>query len=201
MKSHLALWFSIGVLFLWIQIGHHSYYTWFEPRKSVLDKYVEKKEVSVEELARLYDEAYRKVKALEADKVIDEDDFKRLRTEPYKSEIQLRADIEEKELTAITIFRDRSMWLYGLAGTIIGLILFRWVHELLGLPIMIAAFMEMIVATHDLSVFYKAGRDAIILNKLILATITLAILIGMAYIAGVFHREEDPSADESAGNG
>jgi hypothetical protein len=196
MKGLLALYFAIGVIFLSGQVIHHTYYSWFEREKSVLDRYKETKQTSMEEMEKRYEEAYKKVKALEKDgKDTADTNIGLYIKEPYKSEMKLRDAIEEKEMEANRKYRVGYVWLWGLSFLIAGFVGYRLIHELLGMPFMIAGFTAMIASTHDFNNYY--GLDAsIVAYKLNFALITLVLLIATAYLTGVFSREKDQESGQ-----
>ena len=196
MKGLLALYFAVGVIFLSAQLVHHTYYSWFEREKSVLDRYKETKETSMEELEKRYEEAYTKVKALEKNGENTAYEHMGLYDkEPYQSELKLKAAIEQKERSTNRKYMVGYVWLWGLCSLIIGFVCYRLIHELLGLPFMIAGFTEMIASTHDFNNYY--GLDAsIVAYKLNFALITLVLLIATAYLTGVFSKEKDQESGQ-----
>jgi hypothetical protein len=162
----------------------------------VLDRYKETKETSMEELEKRYEEAYTKVKALEKNGGNPADENIGLyNREPYKSEMKLQAAIEEKEMKANRKYRVGYVWLWGLCSLLLGFGCYRLIHELLGLPFMIAGFTEMIASTHDFNNYY--GLDAsLVAYKLHFALITLVLLIATAYLTGVFSKEKDEESGQ-----
>jgi hypothetical protein len=198
MKGLLALYFAIGVIFLSAQVVHHTYYSWFEREKSVLDRYKETKETSMEELEKRYEEAYKQVKAVEKDKENSASgNIGLYGKEPYKSEMNLHAAIEQKERSANRKYMVGYAWLWGLCSLIIGFACYRLIHEFLGLPFMIAGFTEMIASTHDFNNYY--GLDAsLVAYKLHFVLITLVLLIATAYLTGVFSKEKDEESGQDA---
>jgi hypothetical protein len=198
MKGLIALYFGICVIILWDQIGHYAYYALYKPKESILERYSEPQhpeiteKTSLEELSRLYDEARTKVKEYDkSGKKLAEDDPERFTKEPYKTEFRLREAINEKEFAEIYKFNVVFYWLWGLAGVVAGVSLFRLVYKLLGLPFMIGGFTVMIYYTSDITSNISSLETATSMHKLILSVITLLLLVASVYLAGDFNKEKD----------
>ncbi len=185
--------FAMIVLCVWIIT--HSYSEWFRPKVSVFDKYTELTDedrlnaASLDELVRKYDESYRKIKEYESNKAnpaVPEEN--RFTSEPYKSEISLKYEIQNRESDAHQLYRVRYYWIMGLVFALTGLIIYRKFNELLGMPLMIVGFMEMIAHTEPT----RYGRDfsSLITNKLLLSFITLILLKIFGYMLSIMKEEE-----------
>ncbi len=197
----LRMLFVVAMIVLCVWIISLSYSEWFRPAGSVLDKYTELtdedrlKTASLDELVKKYDESYKKVKDYESNKantVVPVED--RFTTEPYKSEIILKDEIQSRESDARQLHRVRYYWLCGLIIALLGLIIYRRFNELLGLPFMVAGFSEMINYTQPTR--YSNDINSIITNQLILSFLTLILLIVFGYQLSIMKDEEDQDAQE-----
>ena len=184
--------FVVTALVLFTQTVRHLYVRYLEPTGSVLDRYEPpvtadiKKANSLDELIRLYDEAYNKVKAAEAESKDQPKDptvmSGRIEDEPYKSERLLKEGIRDWESKSKEVFELRYFWFSGLAFLIIGLFCYERVSPWLGLTLLIAGFAEMIWAT---SPSFRGGPqtefDRLLTNKIIFSSISLVLLLAIGY--------------------
>jgi hypothetical protein len=186
--------FVVTALVLFTQTVRHIYVRYLEPTGSVLDRYEPpvtadiKKANSLDELIRLYDEAYNKVKAAEAESKEQPKDptvvSGHTEEEPYKSERLLREGIRDFESKSKEVFELRYFWFSGLVFLIIGVFCYKKGSPWLGLTLLIAAFSEMIWAT---SPSFRGGSqtefDRLLTNKIIFSSISLVLLLAIGYAA------------------
>lgn len=201
MKTTQRILFVIAFVFLCVHSVRLTYQKWFEPRSSVLDVYDEPVEVdireagSLQELLERYDAAHSKVEEYEANDANPELDYnERRETEPYKSELKLRAAIEDWEAKTAQISRMRIYWLFGLAFLVLGLVSLKWVNAWVGIAALIVGFSEMIYWS---SPSYFTGRsqefERLLDNKLFLAWTSLVLLIVVGYVTATLRRREPTS--------
>ena len=186
--------FVVTALVFFTQTVRHLYVRYLEPTGSVLDRYEPpvsadiKRANSLDELIRLYDEAYNKVKAAEAESKDQPKDptvvLRRSEEEPYKSERLLKEGIRDWESKSKEVFELRYFWFSGLAFLIIGLFCYERGSPWLGLTLLIAGFSEMIWAT---SPSFRGGSqaefDRLLTNKIIFSSVSLVLLLAIGYAA------------------
>jgi hypothetical protein len=188
MKALQTTLFVVTALILSTQTVRHVYVRYLEPTRSVLDSYEPpvtadiKKANSLDELVKLYDEAYNKVKAADAQPKDPTTVSAKIEEEPYKSERLLKEAIRDWESKTKEVFELRYFWLSGAAFLIIGFLCYKKVFPWLGLTLLIAGFSEMIWAT---SPSFRGGSqtefDRLLTNKIIFSSISLVLLLATGY--------------------
>jgi hypothetical protein len=193
----------IAFLILASQTIRDAYLLWIEPRASVLDKYDKPlhdeitKATSLEELLRSYDAVRKQVDAArqelsKAGKKLPYDEEKEL--EPYKSERALHEAITEWEAKSHEIREIRFFWLVGLAFFAAGLVTYKKLNRWFGLTLLIVGFVEFIYWTSP--TFLGANTrefDRLLGNKIALSLISLALLMVVIWLNGIFLEERKPS--------
>jgi len=193
----------IAFLVLVSQTVRHAYLLWLEPRASVLDKYDRplKNEItgaaSLDELLSRYDPVRKQADAARRElskdgKPLAYRDEREL--EPYKSEHALREAITEWETKAKELRELRFYWIVGVALCALGLSIKR-LHRWFGLSFLIAGFSEIIYWTSP--TFLGANTrefDRLLANKFVLSLASLAFLIIVIWLNGIFAEKRGPSA-------
>jgi hypothetical protein len=189
----------IALVVLTAQTIRHGYLLWFEPQGSALDKYDEpmKDEISaaasLTELVAKYDEVRRQVDQIKAERksTVREEDapyrFEALDEEPFRSEVSLRRAIQDWEAKAKELHSLRFYWLVGFCVLLAGVAIFRWLNRWAGLALEIAAFSEFIYWTSP--TFFGGGGqefEKLLMNKLVFSLLSLALLIGIAWVQRAF---------------
>lgn len=197
----------IAFLALATQTVRHAYLLWLEPRKSVLDKYDQplKGEISgaasLEELLRRYDpvrkaaDQARQERAREGKEGREVSRFDELQTEPFKTERALHEAITDWENKSKEIRELRFYWSVGLLFLLIGLLSYRRLSRWLGLTFLIVAFSEFIYWTSP-TLFGGNTRefDRLLANKLAFSAVSLALLIAVIWLYGIFVEKKEASA-------
>ena len=182
----------IAFLVLVSQTIRHTYLLWLEPRGSVLDQFDHplKNEITqaatLDELVRRYEPLRKQVDAsrqelAQAGKPLPYGEESR--TEPYKSERELREAITDWEAKAKEIRSLRIYWLVGLGLVVVGSLAYRKHSRWFGLAFLIAGFGEFIYWTSP-TFFGGSTRefDRLLTNKLVFSLLSLLLLwvaIGM----------------------
>ena len=192
MKALQTTLFLIAFVVLGTQTVRHIYVKWIEPRSSVLDAYDEPvdsaiaKAETLEELVALYDSAHREMKELER-KDLERDsashgvrDFNRPRDPRYRTESELREEIEAWEARTKNIFELRFFWALGLVGVVLGVLGLLKANAWLGMAGIMAGFSEMIYWTSPLH-RYRGGAEfeRLLTEKLWLSLIAWLLLVGL----------------------
>lgn len=173
------------------QTFRHIYVRWIEPNKSVLDNYKEKIDKDIDEtknlneLVKLYDTAYNKVKKYEENpnnKKIkyNERDY----TEPYKTKYKIKNSIKKIETQNKRLFEFVSYWLFGLLSLIIGFFVYIKINKWIGIGSIIVGFSEMAFWTSPLFRSYgpQYAFDLLLNLKLILSIISWILLIILWFV-------------------
>ena len=204
MKTLLRTLAILASLYLVVQTVRHTYVLWFEPRASVLDKFDRplKDEiaaaVSVDDLLRRYEPVRTEADRIKAQrhaadpKALFADEQE---TEPFKSEVALKAAIANWEQRAKEIHALRFYWGVGLLLAGIGLACYMRRRRWLGVTLLIVAFSEIIYWTSP--TFFGGGMqefDRLVANKLTLSVVSLALLAFVIRLLGVFTEEAKPVA-------
>ena len=179
--------FIIGLIFLSTQTFRHIYVKWIEDYTSVLDKYNEKvekeikKSQNIEDLIKLYDKAFNKVKKYEQDpknpKIKERD---KRDTEPYKTMMKIRGSIYDYENHKSQIDKLRFYWFCGFLSVLIGCFVYIKFDQWIGIVGMITGFSEMIFWTCPtfIGIFgSKFEFEKLINNKLFFSIVTWILLI------------------------
>jgi hypothetical protein len=190
MKALQTTLFVVTALILSTQTVRHLYVRYLEPTGSVLDKYQPpvtadiKKAGSLDELAKLYDEAHTKVEAADAEpKDPATVSARKSEEEPYKSERLLREAIQDWESKSKEVFELRYFWMSGVAFLIVGFICYWKRLTWLGLTLAIAAFAEMIWATSPSFRGTPQSEFARLLtNKIVFSLASLILLLITGYV-------------------
>lgn len=128
MNKFKAVASLIAILVFGSQTMRHAFVLWVERNESVLDKFDETKQKiaatqSIEELLKLYEPAQQKVKEAnekqKADKE-EQDEYRNWEKEPYKSERELKSEIETREDHARQLIRLHFFWWCGFGTLILG---------------------------------------------------------------------------------
>ncbi|NOX53934.1 MAG: hypothetical protein GXP27_05740 [Planctomycetes bacterium] len=199
MKTFQRVLFLLAFVPLSAYTARHVYRRWIEPRDSVLDEFREPIDEEIETASDLESlvARYRKVKH-EVDKIAakhkgeDEDEWKDTSEEPFKSEWKLRNAIENWEAREKEIFELRVYWAFGFLAVLSGTILVRK-NPWLGLAMLITGFSEMIWWT---SPPWGGGSavefDRLLINKLFFSVASLGLLLGVAWLIGLFSEQPGP---------
>lgn len=209
MKAILATFFVIAFIFLTIQSGKIAYQGWLGKRESVLTKYEKSREVeelsqySIAELTRKYEAARNAVQAYESDEKTPAIEMsEREETEPYATEVRLKAAVEQKESHESELHELRYYCLLGVGLVIVGTLCFSRFNQLIGISMLISGFGEMIGYTTPHS--WGSGEfHTILVCKLGFSLVAMALLLLSAYLTGVFSVERmrrANHADEAEGS-
>ncbi len=174
------------------QTIRHVYVRWIEPRGSVLDKYKEPMKENIEaatslgELLELYENERGKKGSLS-----QRPSAPSVNTEPAASsspaapetypppssaEANLEQAISEWERCSNEIYELRFYWFFGLVLVVLGIVAHKF-SLATGLVLRIIGFSEMIYWTTPSFVGYGTHEmDRLLVNKLMLSSITLALL-------------------------
>ena len=199
MRTFQAIVGLLAMIALSAQTLRHAYVLYVEPRGSVLDQYEPTKidiagTTSLDELIKLYDEAYEKVKEankeMEAQKAASSANDVKFSpsnpydhgyrdNEPYKSETRIKAAIEEWESHNSQLHELHFFWAVGVIVSAIGAGIYLRVQRWAGLCICILGFLEMMWATYP--AFAVGGSpvefNRLLLFKLIYSTLSVLILV------------------------
>jgi hypothetical protein len=176
----------------------------------VLDKYDQplkgeiEKATSLQELVARYDKVRKEVDAKRQERQQQEQTqtqkdrmyFENGQTEPFKSEIALRAAITDWEKKSAEIRELRSYWFAGFIFFVLGLVIYRKGGRWLGLTLLIIAFSELIYWTSP--TFFGPGTqeyDRLLLNKLVFSVVSLLLLLSVIWLNRIF---ADNNAKEQA---
>jgi hypothetical protein len=168
------------------QTFRHIYVRWIEPNKSVLDNYKENidKDIddtnNLDELVKLYDIAYDKVKEYEDNPNNKEIEYnEKHSTEPYKTKIKIENSIKKIERQNKKLFEFISYWFFGLLSLIIGISVYIKINKWIGIGSIIAGFTEMAFWTSPLFRSYgpQYAFDLLLNLKLFLSILSWALLI------------------------
>jgi hypothetical protein len=194
----LRLTALVTMIVLTTQGIRHFYVRYIEPRTSVLDRFETNdtskaiaKAASLEELVSRYAPVHEKVVALNAElekKQADKDDpdqyqlverkFRQAHPE-YGQESQLSSAIHEWEANSAKILEVRAFWIAGALLLIPGSILLAKGPYWMGLSFLIPAVVEMLWWSSPSLTFSGCPKefDRLLENKLLLTTITFAIVL------------------------
>lgn len=188
----------VACLFLVAQTVRHAYTLWFEPRKSVLDKYDKplRDEIaaaaSVEELLQRYDTARKEVDRIKAERLASDPhaDFDQEK-EPFKSERALREGITNWEDHAKEVHALRFYWFVGLFFATLGVACYLRFNRWFGITFLITGFSEFIYWTSPTFLGVTREFDRLLLNKLVFSLVSLVLLGIGIHLLGVFSEVKD----------
>ena len=198
----------IALLVLLPQTVRHAYLLWLQPRTSVLDKYDKplrgeiSQATSIDELLRLYDPVRKQVDQARAERARSGaamPEYEEPSIEPFKSERQLRNAIEDWERRSHEIREIRFYWSIGLLFLLLGLFFYRKVTRWAGVALAVTAFAEFIYWTSP--TFFGAGTrefDRLLVNKLALTAVSLALLVFVIWLWGVFSDKAEKARGAAA---
>ncbi len=186
--------FIVAFVFLSVNILRAVYQLWLEPTASVLDPYDESVDLDIREasslgeLLRRYDEAYGLVQVYENDEANPPVEYgDRDETEPYESEIKLRAAVEEWEARSKQIGKLRTFWFFGVGFLVVGFGAYKWLNQWLGISALIVAFSEMIYWTSPTYFGSRTGEfERLLETKCVLGFLSYGLLLLTAFLLGVF---------------
>lgn len=195
----------IAFLILASQTIRHAYVRWIEPRTSVLDKYDQplKDEIaaaaSLDELVQRYDQARKKADTAKQElartgKELTYSD--ETRTEPYKSERTLHEAVKAWEDRAKEIHALRFYWLVGLVFSALGLVTYKKLNRWFGVTLLLAGFSEIIYWISPTFLGTNTREfDRLLINKFVLSIISMALLIAVIWMQGIFaDQQQRPAA-------
>ena len=191
MRKFQTVMFVLVMVVASTQAFRHVYVKWVAPTGSVLDQFQTETESEIakartlEELLPLYAEAKEEIEDYESDPsnpAIER--YERDVTEPYKTEIELKREIEKREEQQRDVFQLFFYWLGGLASIIVGIVVYRRVNEWVGIAAVVTGFLEMIFWTSPLNGYHPGDEFGLLLNsKLCLSVATLAFLVWLWLIS------------------
>ena len=201
----------VALLVLVSQTVRHAYVLWLEPRNSVLDKYDRplKDEISaatsLDQLLSRYDQAHTAAEAArkEAEKNGDKTpEFTLAQTEPFKSERALHEAITQWEARSKEIHALRFYWLVGVALSALGMVVYFRRRRWLGLSLLIAGFSEIIYWTSPTFLGMSTREfDRLLGYKLAFSVVSLALLLAVILMQGIFAQPQTEEHAAPAGAG
>jgi hypothetical protein len=192
--------FVIAFVILASQAFRHAYVRWMEPRTSVLDKYDTAAEQqvtaakSLDELVRLYDDAYTKLQNYEKSHPQEMEKRENERSSDYaklsKDESTLKNAIQEWERRSKDVHELWHFWIAGFAAFLIGSVVILRSDRWLGMALLVLAFAEMIWATCPSIRSFGAQPefDRLLIHKFALTIVSLLLLL-LTWFWG--HRAEE----------
>ena len=186
MRATLIVLFIIAMLTSTTQTFKHAYVKWVEPTSSVLDEFKNEVESDISnaknlnDLVVLYKAAEGEVEKYESNSSNPVIEFHNKRdTEPYKSEIKIKTEIENREFDKNQLYKLWFYWLCGMVSLIIGVFTYKNINNWLGLSGIIVGFTEMLCWTSPLFHTHLLSQQfEYLLNyKLIFSFITWILLI------------------------
>lgn len=188
MKTTLTVLFVIAMLVATTQTFRHVYVKWIEPTGSVLDEFKDEIDSNIEkaknlnEVTNLYREAHNKVKEYEANPnnpKIKYEEFNS--TEPYKSEIAIKREIQNREYDRKQLFELCFYWSIGLLSVLLGIYVFGKFNQWLGFAGIIVGYSEMLCWTSPLfhTRILSLQFEHLLNFKLAFSLITWLMLIAM----------------------
>lgn len=184
MRTSIVVFLFVAITVLTAQTVRHAYLLWFQPQRSVLEKYnpaAQSKIKNADSLEALEQEyALAKEKVTKADEEIKESGRKvnRYNEEPFKTEISLKTAINQWERRSEEIGKARFSWFCGLGIVLAGLLLtFKW--QWLGLSFIVSGLAQMIWWVSPSFSFNEASAEyqRMLQNKFILSLITLVLIL------------------------
>lgn len=189
MKTTLTVLFLLAMLVSSTQTFRHIYVKWIEPRSSVLDEFQDEveskmaKAKTLDELVLLYRDARQKIEKYEDDP--DNSPIttyqEQRHTEPYKTEIKIKKEIEAREYDENQLFKLGFYWCCGFLSVFIGMVTFYKVNHWLGISGVMIGFTEMLCWTSPL--FHNrllSQQFEYLLNyKLLFSLITWILLVSL----------------------
>ena len=187
MRKFLTVMFVLLMVVASTQTFRHVYVKWIEPTGSVLDQFQSETESEIaqsrtlDELLPLYADAKSRVEEYEADSSNPPiERYERAVTEPYKTEAELRQEIEQRENQQRQVFQLYFYWLAGLASIFGGVLVYRKVNVWIGIAAVVTGFLEMVFWTSPLNHYHPGQEFGLLLNsKLGLSVATLAVLVSL----------------------
>ena len=184
MRTSIVVFLFVAITALTAQTVRHAYLLWFQPQRSVLEKYNPdaqnkiKNADSLETLEKEY--ALAKEKVTKADEEIKESGRKvnRYSDEPFKTEKLLKTAITQWERRSEEIGKARFSWFCGLGIVLAGLLLtFKW--QWFGLSFIVSGLAQMIWWVSPSFSFNEASAEyqRMLQNKFTLSLITLALIL------------------------
>lgn len=196
----------LAFLALISQTIRHANMLWFEPRGSVLDKFNKPKEdikaaTSLDELVRRYEAAHKQAEDARqemreraqnktGETVVNSGQY----AESYNSENELRLAVEDWERKANEVRELRFFWTIGLVLLVLGVVIYKRLNRWIGFTLIIAALSEFIYWCSP--TFFGGTRefDRLLWNKLVLSLVSLALLVVVTWMIGVFVEKPVTSA-------
>lgn len=186
MKVFQIVIFVIAMVLATTQTMRHVYVKWVISDESVMDQFQTETESDiaaaedVEDLVPLYAAAKARIEAYEADgnnPAIRA--YERQTTEPYKSEHELRREIERRENWRRQVVELWFFWAAGVVSIAVGAVVMRRINGWLGVSGILVGYSEMIFWTSPfLHRRYTGSEFETLLDiKLLLSAITLASLV------------------------
>ena len=192
MRKFQTVMFVLLMVVASTQTFRHVNVKWIEPTGSVLDQFKSETESEIaqartlDELLPLYADAKSQVEKYEANGSNPPiERYEREVTEPYKTEGELRGEIEQRENQQRQVFQLYFYWLGGLASIFVGVLVYRKVNEWVGIAAVVTGFLEMVFWTSPLNHYHPGQEFGLLLNsKLGLSVATLALLISLWLATG-----------------
>lgn len=188
MKNALIVLFLIAMLISSTQTFRHLYVKFLQPTDSVLDQFKSETESdidsakSIDDLVALYRKKKDEIGKYESDPSNPKIEHRRRKNvEPYKSEIQIKTEIQSREYDQNQLFKLWFYWICGLLSAVIGIIAFKKVNAWLGLSGIIVGFSEMLCWTSPLFHNHLLSQQyEYLLNyKLLFSLVTLVFLAAL----------------------
>jgi len=192
MRKFQTVIFVLAMVIASTQSFRHIYVKWVASTGSVLDQFQSETESnisvakSLEELVPLYAEAKSQVEKYESNATSPQiENYQRSVTEPYKSELRLKEEIESRESRQKQVVELFFYWAGGLFSILAGVLVYRRVNDWLGISAMLTGLTEMIYWTSPLHIYQPGGEFELLLNaKLGLSLITLGLLVSLWLLSG-----------------
>jgi hypothetical protein len=210
MKILQAILGMLAVLLVSAQTFRHIFVRWIEPRHSELDRFRESTETSIaksnslSELVDLYEISWKQVREEDAkhpDTEDNHDTWERRQKDPYRSEAQLKAAIQQWEQHQRQLYELHFFWWSGCLAVALGLLAYARFSRWLGLSAFVLGYLEMTYATCPaLREFGSAAEfDRLLTYKVVYSTITLLLVLGLWRLLAVTQgRAAEPAFSPSS---
>ncbi len=186
MKAFQIVMFVIAMVLATTQTMRHVYVKWVISDGSVMDQFLTETESdiaaaeNVEDLVPPYAAAKARVEAYEADRSNPAiNGYERQTTEPYRSEYELRKEIERRENWRRQVVELWFFWAAGVVSVAVGGVVMRRINGWLGVSGILVGYAEMIFWTSPFlhRRYTGAEFEALLDIKLLLSAITVASLV------------------------
>lgn len=184
MRTSIIVFLFVAITALTAQTVRHAYLLWFQPQRSVLEKYKPvtqskiKNADSLETLEKEYAIAHSEVAKVDEEIKISKRKVNRYNDEPFKTEKMLKTAITQWERRSEEIGKARFSWICGLGVVLVGLgFAYKW--RWLGLSFIISGFAQMIWWVSPSFSFNEASAEyqRMLENKFTLSLITLVLIL------------------------